>query len=189
MKINREQALQLLHSHMQNQNLRRHCYCVEVVMRALARRLGGDEQIWGLLGLLHDGDYEVTKEDWSKHTLLMIEWLTEKEHGDPELIQALQSHNAQRTGFDGPKTKMEWALACCDELTGFIVAVALVRTDKKLAAVEVDSVLKKFPQKEFAKAVNRDGITLCEEKLGIPLREFVQIALEAMRSIASEIGL
>lgn len=189
MTITRDQALELLHSQMQNQNLRRHCYCVEAVMRALARKLGGDEEKWGILGLLHDGDYEVTKEDWSKHTLLMIEWLTAKEQHDPEIVQALKSHNAERTGFDGPKTPMEWALACCDELTGFIVAVALVRPDKKLAAVEVDSVLKKFPNKEFARAVNRDDITRCEEKLGIPLREFVEITLNAMKGIAGEIGL
>lgn len=200
MTITRDQAVELLHEKMQNQNLRRHCYCVEVVMKALAKYLNerpafvkdfgeASEEKWGILGLLHDGDYEVTKEDWSKHTLLMIEWLTAKEQHDPELVRALQSHNSERTGFDGPKTPMEWALACCDELTGFIVAVALVRPDKKLSSVDVDSVLKKFPQKEFAKAVNRDDITRCEEKLGIPLREFVEISLNAMKNISGEIGL
>ena len=167
-------------------------------MRDLYRRLGKKddsekskvkEERWGILGLLHDGDYEVTKEDWTKHTLLMIDWLKKQGENDEELIRALQSHNGERTGFSGPDSPMEWALACCDELTGFIVAVALVRPDKKLASVDVDSVLKKFPQKEFAKAVNRDDITRCEEKLGIPLREFVEVTLNAMKGINREIGL
>lgn len=173
---------------------------MEAVMKALAEYFLNHEsrsmnygkidiEKWGILGLLHDGDYEVTKEDWTKHTLLMIDWLKKHGEDDEELICALQSHNGERTGFPGPDSPMEWALACCDELTGFIVAITLVRPDKKLASVDVDSVLKKFPQKEFAKAVNRDDITRCEEKLGIPLREFVQISLEAMKKVATEIGL
>ena len=197
LKITRQQALELLHSKMQNQNLRRHCYCVEAVMRALAEYFSLREQSkskidtdkWGILGLLHDGDYEVTKDDWSKHTVLMINWLKEMGENDPELIRAFESHNFSNTGFNPPETLMEWSLFCCDELTGFIVAVALVRPDKKLASVDVDSILKKFPAKEFAKAVKREDIQMCEEKLGIPLREFVQISLNAMKGIHEEIGL
>lgn len=189
MKITRDQALELLHLKMQNQNLRRHCYCVEAVMRGLAKKLGGDEEKWGTLGLLHDGDYEVTKEDWSQHTILMTDWLKDVGETDEELHKAFRSHNYVHTKNNPPDTLMEWALACCDELTGFIVAVALVRPDKKLASVDVSSVLKKFPNKEFARAVNRDDITRCEEKLGIPVREFVEICLNAMKEIAADIGL
>lgn len=189
MKINRSQALELLQSKMSNKNLIRHCVSVGAVMRALAEKLGGDVEKWEMLGILHDGDYEVTKDDWSKHTLLMIDWLKDMGEEDLELIRALQSHNSARTGFPGPDGLMEWSLACCDELTGFIVAVALVRPDKKLATVDVDSILKKFPNKEFARAVVREDIICCEEKLGIPLREFIEIALTAMQKIAPEIGL
>ena len=178
---------------------------MEAVMKALYKTIGKkddseqsrqEEKRWGILGLLHDGDYEVTKDDWSKHTLLMIDWLKELGEGDEELFKALRSHNYAHTGHNlpageagPPDTLMEWSLYCCDELTGLIVAVSLVRPDKKLASVEVDSVLKKFPQKEFARGVKREDIELCEEKLGIPLREFVEINLEAMKNIAGELGL
>lgn len=187
--ISRDQALQLLHQKMQNQNLRRHCYSVEAVMRALARHFGGDEQKWGILGLLHDGDYEETKDAIDKHTLLMIEWLqTEGEH-DRELLQAFESHNAARTGFPGPATPMEWSLFCCDELTGLIVAVALTRPNKKLSEVTVESVMKKWNQKAFAAGAKREDIEMCVEKLGIPLQDFISIALKAMQDIAPELGL
>jgi hypothetical protein len=148
-----------------------------------------DVEKWGILGLLHDGDYEMTKETRERHTLQMIEWLDDLGETDEELIKALKSHNYAHTGHNPPDTLMEWSLFCCDELTGFIVAVALVRPDKKLSSVDVDSVIKKFGNKEFAKAVNRVDIYMCEEKLGIPLREFVEITRSAMQGIASEIGL
>jgi len=189
LSISRDQAVELLHSKMQNVNLRRHSYCVEAVMRALAENLGGDVDKWGILGLLHDGDYEVTKDDWTKHTLLMMDWLKETGEHDEELHRAFKSHNHVHTNNNPPDSLMEWALFCCDELTGFIVAVALIRPDKKLASVDVDSIIKKFGQKEFAKAVKREDIYMCEEKLGIPLREFVQLALGAMQKISDNIGL
>src|SRR3989344_6265329 len=91
--MNRDQALELLHKSIQNQNLRRHCYAVEVVMRALAKHFGENEEKWGIVGLLHDGDYEKTKETPEKHTLLMIDWLKEAGETDPEIISAILSHN------------------------------------------------------------------------------------------------
>jgi predicted hydrolase (HD superfamily) len=158
-------------------------------MRSLASHFDGDEEKWGILGLLHDSDYEETKEDIEKHTLLTIEWL--KDHGetDEELIRALQSHNAERTGFPGPDGKMEWSLFCCDELTGLIVATALMQPTKKLADTTVDSVMRKWTKKGFAAGAKREDIEQCVERLGIPVEQFVGIALSAMQKIAPEIGL
>lgn len=187
--MTREQALKLLQQNMENQNLRRHCYAVEAVMRLLAKKLGGDEEKWGVVGLLHDGDYEKTKNEPKQHTLLMYQWLEEAGETDEEILKAILSHNAEKTGKNQPETKMEWSLYCCDELTGFIVATALMMPDKKLATVKVESVLKKMKDKAFAAAVDREQIKMCEEKLGIPLEEFVRISLEAMQGISDVLGL
>lgn len=165
-------------------------------MRALAGKLkmeNGELKIdtekWAIVGLLHDADYEKTKENPVQHTLLTLEWLKQAGETDPEIISAILSHNFEHTGKNQPKNKLEWSLYCCDELTGFIVAIALVMPDKKLSAVSVESVLKKFPQKAFAAAVKREQISMCQEKLGIPLPEFVKIALEAMQGVSGELGL
>ncbi len=187
--LTREQALDLLHSRMESPNLRRHCYAVEIVMKALATRLKGDPETWGVAGLLHDADYEITKTDTQKHTHLLLEWLTGVEERE-EILKAISAH-AYGYVSDAPEpaNAMEWALYCCDELTGFIVAIALVRPEKKLSAVTVDAVLSKWNQKAFAKGVDREQIAFCEEKLSIPLPEFVKLALSAMQSIAPELGL
>jgi putative nucleotidyltransferase with HDIG domain len=187
--MTRDQALKLLQQNMENQNLRRHCYAVEAVMKALAKKLGGDEEKWGIVGLLHDGDYEKTKEKPKEHTLLMYQWLKETGETDEEILRAILSHNAEGTGKNPPATLMEWALYCCDELTGLIVATALMMPDKKIATVRVESVMKKMKDKAFAAAVDREQIKMCEEKLKIPLEEFVKIALEAMQGISQDLGL
>lgn len=189
--MNREQALKLLHEKMQSQNLRRHCYAVEAAMRAIARKfkIPNDKlQIWGLVGLLHDGDYEFTKGDPGNHAKLMANWVRELGETDKELLEGIESHGWFHQGRE-PKTQMQWALYCCDELTGLIVAVALVMPSKRLADVTAESVLKKFPQKSFAAGVKREDIEKCEEKLGIPLKEFTGIVLAAMQRVSSELGL
>jgi putative nucleotidyltransferase with HDIG domain len=188
--MTREEALKLLHDNMQNINLRRHCYAVEAVMRALARHFKEDEDKWGIAGLLHDADYEKTKENAKEeHTKHVLEWLKDIQ-ADSDIYDAVATH---AWGFvDGapqPKTKMQWALYCCDELTGLIVAVALVKPDKKLASVTVDSVMKKWKQKSFAAGVDRKQIEECEPRLGIPLEEFIEIALTAMQGISADLGL
>lgn len=187
--ITREKALEILHEHMKSPNLRRHCYAVEAVMRALARYFKEDEEKWGIVGLLHDGDYEETKDKPEEHTLLMHQWLKEAGETDEEILHAILTHNYAHTGKTPPNTRMEWALYTCDELTGMIVAVALVRPDKRLASVTVDSVVKKWNEKSFAAGVKREQIELCEEKLGITLHEFIRIALEAMQGIAEDLAL
>lgn len=195
--ISRKQAWDLLHAHMQNTNLRRHCYSVEAVMRALAKYFHEDEEVWGLVGLLHDGDYEEVKKDPSQHTLKMHQWLTdalrqaqgEPDESDKKVLEAILSHNFVHTGQNAPKNNLEWSLYCCDELTGLIVAVALVRPDKKLATVSVDSVMKKWNIKAFAAGAKREQIAQCSEKLGIELPDFIAIALKAMQDISQELGL
>lgn len=187
--MNRDEALKLLHDNMENVNLRRHCYSVEAAMRGLAKHFGQDEEKWGVVGLLHDGDYEKTKDAPEKHTLLMHEWLKEKGVEDDEILSAILSHNYAHTGMNQPKNDLEWSLYCADELTGLIVAVTLVRPEKKLALVTLENILGKWNQKSFASGVDREQIEMCKEKLGIKLNEFIQIVLKSMQGIASDLGL
>ncbi len=186
--MNREQALELLHKNMQNENLRKHCYAVEAVMRALARHFGEDPDIWGIAGLLHDSDYELTKDNPPKHTRIAQKWLEEK-NVDKRIIDAILAHGyGYEEGNPEPVTKMEWSLYTCDELTGLIVATALVK-GRSLDNVTAESVLKKFPEKSFAAGVDREQIKLCEAQLNIPINEFVATALDAMKGIHTELGL
>ena len=190
--MTREQALGLLHEHVKNINLRRHSYAVESVMRALARRFNEDEEVWGIAGLLHDADYEVLKGSdkiTSDHTKLTIQWL-DKLQANSDISDAVASHAwGYVGGAPKPKTRMQWALYCCDELTGLIVAVALVKPDKKLSSVTVESIMKKWNEKSFAAGANRHQIKECESRLKIPLSEFVGIALTSMQKIALQLGL
>lgn len=186
--MNTSQAIELLEKYTQNANLRRHCLAVGVTMRALAQKLGGDPDEWEVLGIIHDSDWEETKDDISRHTKLTISRLEELNYSGP-LIHALKSHNNKHTLLGEIENTMEWALECCDELTGFIVACTLVSPTKKIKDLTVESVLKKFPQKSFAAAVDRNQISQCVEKLNIPLPEFVGITLTAMQSISDQIGL
>jgi len=120
---------------------------------------------------------------------MTVGWLKEVGETDEEIISAILSHNYAHTGQNLPKNNLEWSLYCCDELTGFIVAVTLVHPDKKLASITVDSILKKWGQKSFASGVKREQIEECELRLEIPLKQFIKIALGAMQSIAENLGL
>jgi predicted hydrolase (HD superfamily) len=197
--MNRDKALKLLHDNMKNQNLRRHCYAVEAVMRSLAIRLNVDIKgkekdklinSWGIAGLIHDADYELTKDSAKEeHTKHVLKWLREFD-AEVDIYDAVASHAWQFVeGAPSPKTKMQWALYCCDELTGFIVAVALVRPDKKLSSVTPDSILKKWNAQSFAAGVDRKQIEECVPRLNIPLKDFIQIALSAMQGISKDLGL
>lgn len=194
--MKRNEALKLLHENMKNVNLRRHCYAVESVMRALYRRLEDHKQTqeeedrWGIAGLIHDADYELTKEDAkTQHTKHALKWI-KKADAETDIYDAVAAHawgyveNAPQ-----PKRKVEWALYCCDELTGLIVAVALVKPDKKLASVTVDSVMKKWKSPSFAAGVDRKQIEKCEVRLNLPLPEFISIAISAMQGIHDDLGL
>ena len=187
--LTKDQALELLHKHTLNQNLRRHMFAVGVTMKALAQKLGYDPQEWEVLGLLHDADWEETKDKPNEHTKHTLNWLKEIGISEGPIVHALMSHNRKFTYLVELEGKMEWALETCDELTGFIVAVTLVMPDKKIASVKIESILKKWKTKEFAKAVDRTQIAQCEEKLKIPLHEFIQISLSAMQNHHEELGL
>ena len=119
----------------------------------------------------------------------MAEWLKEIGETDKETLEAILSHNFAHTGQNPPKNKLEWSLYCCDELTGLIVAVTLVRPEKKLSNVTVENILSKWNQKSFAAGVKREQIAECEEKLGIKLNDFIAMALGAMQNISGELGL
>ena len=189
MKMTREEALKLLYDHMESPNLRRHCLAVESVMRALAKYHKADEDSWGIAGLLHDADYELTKNDTQQHTKKVIEWLSQFDTGD-DVKNAIIAHGwGFVEGNPEPKTEMEWSLYTSDELTGFIVAVALTRPTKQLSQVTVISMKKKWKEKSFAAGVDREQVGMCESKLKIPLDTFMEIALKAMQSIAPELGL
>jgi predicted hydrolase (HD superfamily) len=187
--ITRNQAIAILEKNIKNKNLFRHCLAVEAAMKGLANHFHEDMDKWGLVGLLHDGDWEATRTDHLNHTKEMHDWLKEAGETDEEVLRAILSHNYLNNHELAPKTKMEWALYTCDELTGLIVASALVMPDKKLSSVTVESVIKKFPSKSFAAAVNRDQIRLCQEKLALKLHDFVAIVLKSMQTISPEIGL
>ncbi|OGG00347.1 hypothetical protein A2Y99_01000, partial [Candidatus Gottesmanbacteria bacterium RBG_13_37_7] len=145
----REKALDLLHRNMNNINLRKHCYAVEAVMRALAKHFSEDEETWVIAGLIHDADYELTKGDTAKHVITVVSWLRDL-GSDENIIKAVYAHGWKFVeGCPEPQNKMEWSLYCCDELTGLIVGVALVRPDKKLSSVTVESVLKKWNNPGF----------------------------------------
>jgi len=184
--INRERALEILHEQIENPNLRKHHYGVAAVMKRLAEELDGDPEVWEIVGLLHDADYEKTKDDMERHTILLAEIL-EDEDVSQEIIRSIQSHAAEYSGVS-PTSLMDYALLSCDDLTGLIVAVALVHPEK-IAAVTVDSVRKKFKSKSFAASVNREKILKCESHLGIPLDRFIGLVLEAMQDEADLLGL
>ncbi len=184
--ISKEEALEILKDNIGNKNLRKHHYAVAAAMRALAERYGGSPDKWEIVGLLHDADYEETKDNPDRHGLVMAEKLTEMGIAD-DIARAIEAHNYEHTGTM-PESNMEWALVTCDDLTGLIVAVALVHS-AKLAGISVESVMKKFGSKSFAAGADRERISLCETKLNIPLEEFVGLVLEAMKGAAKELGL
>lgn len=186
--ISRQQALDLLHSKMQSVNLRKHCYSVGAAMKTLGEYFKEDKNKWEIVGLLHDGDYEFTREDHNNHAKLMVNWVKETGETDEELLTGIESHGWFHEGKK-PVTKMQWALFCSDELTGLITAVTLVRPDKKLANVTVENVLSKWKQKSFAAGVKREDIENCEKELGIKLSDFIQIVLTAMQGIAKDLEL
>ncbi len=181
----REQAWGLLTEFTQSESLRKHALAVEACMRAYARKLGGDENLWGVVGLLHDFDYE----KWPSlddHPYKGNEIL--KERGWPdEIRRAIMSH-AEYTGVTRD-TPMEKTLFACDELAGFITACALVKPGKSLAEVEAKSVRKKMKDKAFARSVSRDDIVQGAADLGIDLEEHIAFCIEAMKGVAQALGL
>jgi putative nucleotidyltransferase with HDIG domain len=181
----RADALALLHEWIENPNLRKHCCAVEAAMRAYARRYGEDEERWGVTGLIHDFDWE-KHPDLERHPAQGVAVLREK--GWPEDVCRAVLGHASHTGVPRD-TLMARALYACDEITGFLVACALVTPRKSLDEVQVPSVRKKMKRVDFARNVNRDEIEHGAAELGVPLDEHIAFVLEAMRGIKGELGL
>lgn len=184
--ITREEAYSMLTEMISNKNLIRHGVAVEAIMRSLARRFGESEEEWGIVGLLHDADYEATDKDLKRHTLVISEMLRKKGVSG-RIINGIQAHGDMIK--PDRENNLEKAVYAADELSGLITACALVRPDKKLASVDVESVLKKFKSPSFAAGAKRENILTCESELGIKLKEFIEIALKAMQEISSKLGL
>lgn len=183
--MTREQALELLHEFTASESLRKHAYAVEASMRAYARRLGEDEERWGLTGLLHDFDYELWPEP-PEHTQKGAEILRARGL-DEEIIQAILSHAEWN---EIPRdTPLKRALFAVDELSGFITAVAYVRPSRSLAEVDVAAVRKKMKDKAFARAVRREDITGGAELMGVELDEHIRTCIQALQVIHTELGL
>ncbi len=183
--ITRQQAWEKINQLMTNPNLVKHCLAVEMAMEAYADHFGvseQDKQKWIVAGLIHDADWEKHPE---KHPQVIVDWL-KQQHADEDLVNAVQAHGFN---FNIPaKTLMAKTLRAVDELTGLIVAVALVK-GKKLSKVTVNSVLKKWKKKDFAAGVDRRDIEQGAAEINVPLEEHVQIVLQAMQKHAKKLGL
>jgi predicted hydrolase (HD superfamily) len=181
----REQALLLLHEYTQNEFLRKHALAVEAVMRHFAGLFGEDVEKWGIIGLVHDLDYEKFPEE---HCTKVSEILKEQ-NWPTEYIRAIVSHGWQICSDVEPKERMEKVLYTIDELTGLITAVTLVRPDKNILNLEVKSVKKKWKEKSFAAGVNREVIAQGAEMLGMELQAVIEETIRGMQIIAGELGL
>ncbi len=183
--MTRKEALDSVEANVENENLVKHMLATEAIMQALARRFGEGEDEWGLTGLLHDIDVELTGGDMNEHSKLGADLVMELGASET-MAHAILSHN--ETHGIPRETQLDKALFCADPLTGLIIAAALVRPDKKLAGVEAKSVRKRFKEKSFAAGANREQIALCSE-IGLELDEFIELGLGAMKGIADDLGL
>ncbi len=183
--MTREEALNSIKANVDNANLIKHMLATEAIMRALAKHLGEDEEAWGLTGLLHDIDVELTQGNMHTHSKLGAD-LARELGASEAVVHAILCHN-EAHGIPR-ETKLDEALFCVDPLTGLITAAALVRPDKKLAGLEAKSVIKKFKQKGFAAGANRQQIALCSE-IGSEFDQFIELGLAAMKAIAADLGL
>lgn len=181
----RQAAWSLLTEYTASESLRKHALAVEACMRAYARKRGADEDTWGLVGLIHDFDYEKYPSP-QDHPFKGSEILKERGYSE-EVRKAILSH-AEYSGVPR-ETPMEKTLFACDELAGFITAVALVKPGKSLAEVDAKSVRKKMKDKAFARSVNREDIVKGAADLGVDLEEHIAFCIEAMKAIAVELGL
>ena len=183
--MDREIALESVKANVENKNMVKHMLATEAVILALARRLGEDEEEWGLAGLLHDIDVELTGGDMKAHGKLGAD-LARELGANEAVTHAILCHN--ETHGIPLETKLDRALFCADPLTGLITAATLVRPDKRLAGLEAKSVKKRFKEKGFAAGANREHITKCSE-IGLELDEFIELGIAAMKGVAADLGL
>ncbi|MDD8027222.1 MAG: HDIG domain-containing protein [Acidobacteriota bacterium] len=181
--MTRDESLELLKSHLHNKNLIKHCLAVEACMKALAVRLGHDPEDWGQAGLIHDLDYELTEKSPDLHTVETVKIL-EGLGFDSAVVYAVRAH----AGKAPCQSPMDWSIFAVDPLTGLIIAAALMHPEKKLAAIDVDFVKRRYKEKHFARGARREDIEQCRNT-GLELDEFIGLALRAMQGISADLGL
>jgi uncharacterized protein len=184
--MTREEALKLFESHVQSDTLKKHCLATEAIMRELARVLNQDSELWGVVGLLHDLDFETTRDNPGIHGLKTVELLAPYGVAE-EGINAILRHNAEALHIER-ETVLDYALTCAETITGLIVAAVLVHPDKQLRSLNPNSVRKRMKSKDFARNVNREHVALCE-RIDIPLMDFIDLSMRAMGSISDRLGL
>ncbi|MHC1578596.1 MAG: HD domain-containing protein [Dehalococcoidia bacterium] len=183
-KLNRDEVLDSIQGNVRDKNMIRHMLATEAIMRALARKLGHDEDEWGLTGLIHDIDIELVEGDMNTHSKLGAD-IAQELGANPAMVHAVLCHN-EAHGVPR-ESKLDKALFCADPTSGLITAAALVRPDR-LGGLTTKSVMKRFREKSFAAGVNREQVAQCRE-IGLELEEFISLAIEAMRGIAPDLGL
>jgi putative nucleotidyltransferase with HDIG domain len=181
-----EEALSLVKKNVTKRSSIFHMIAVEAIMKSVAEHLCENEQLWQLTGLLHDIDYEKTEDNPKEHSILSEKILSNFDVPE-EVVRAIKAHNFQFSHVK-PESIMEKALIACDAISGLLVACALVMPSKKLAQVEVNTVVKKFKDKSFARGVERERILFCEE-IGIPKNVFFKLSLDGLKVVSSKIGL
>ena len=179
----RDEAVRLLETWVDNENLRKHMYAVEAAVRSYARERGADEDLWGLAGLLHDLDWERYPEE---HPLKAVEELEERGYPD-EVIHAILAHRSNFTGVE-PETPLDRHLVACDEITGLVTATALVRPNG-IDDLKPRSVKKKMKDSTFARGVDREDVRRGAELIGVEMTEHIQNVIDAMRGIADQLEL
>lgn len=181
--MDRDEALALVKQHLKNKNLIKHSLAVEACMRALAEKLGEDVETWGMAGILHDLDYEITEKSPELHTTETVKILTDLGIA-PEIIHSIKAHAAMVQC----QTKMDYSIFSIDPLTGLIIAATLMHPDKKLKEVDLGFVKRRYKEKSFARGAKRGDIEQIQE-IGIELDEFISICLGAMQGIDEDLGL
>ncbi|HET7713157.1 MAG TPA: HD domain-containing protein [Patescibacteria group bacterium] len=181
--VSKDEVLKVISQKGQSPNIIKHLLAVGGAMRALAEHFNEDMDQWEIAGILHDADYNLAPLD--RHGYEAVEWF--KGQLAPDIERAVISHNFANNGVE-PQGKMGWALYSVDNLAGLIIASALVRPDKKLEGLTAESVLKRFGETSFAKGANREEIKACS-KIGLDLKEFVDISLRGINSLAGDLGL
>lgn len=181
--MTREEALELVKKHLKNKNLVKHSLAVEACMRALASRLDQDGERWGLAGILHDLDYEITEKSPELHTTETVKILEEKGIGR-EIIHAIQAH-ATRVPCE---TEMDWSIFSIDPLTGLIIAATLMHPSKRLKEVDLNFIKRRYKEKSFARGARREEVEQIRN-VGLDLDEFISICLKAMQGIDQDLGL
>lgn len=183
LSLSRKTAYDLVIDKIGENNLLKHILAVEAGMRRLAEHFGEDADYWGLIGLVHDLDYNETKDDEPRHTYLTREWL--EEYNLPEeMFYAIHAH----PGHVPCQSRLDWALYAVDPTTGFLVACALMHPSKKLAAVDLEFMLRRFKEKRFAAGANRDNMAGCEQ-IGLELDQFLPLVHDGMLRISDRLGL